>query len=221
MSKSKLYYYKKFIIYKIKQLIEYIYITYLKSTLTNKDFTIVSNNCIAGSIYEDLHIEYRTPTVGLFFFAPCYIKFISELKKNIDSELRFTNSSRYAKGNELRANSWYPIGLLNNEIEIHFLHYQSEEEAYLKWERRKERINWKNLFLIFTDNEGYSLDEVKKFDSIKYPKVFFSAKKIDGIKCLVHLNNDGEHDNVGNLYDNRWNYRKHFNVVKWLNKSKN
>ena len=38
-----------------------------------------------------------------------------------------------------------PIGILD-DIEVIFLHYKSEDEAYQKWNRRKERIVWDNIF---------------------------------------------------------------------------
>ena len=45
-------------------------------------------------------------------------------------ELKFGAVSKYKD----RAKT-YPLGLLD-DIEIHFTHYKSEEEAHEKWERR-------------------------------------------------------------------------------------
>lgn len=42
------------------------------------------------------------------------------------------------------------IGKLD-DIEVVFLHYKSEEEAYQKWNRRKKRINYNNLIFKFND----------------------------------------------------------------------
>lgn len=33
----------------------------------------------------------------------------------------------------------YPIGRIK-DVDIHFLHYENEEEAYEKWNKRKERM---------------------------------------------------------------------------------
>lgn len=41
-----------------------------KIGLKNKCFTIISNNCWGGFVYQKFNLQYRTPFVGLFIFAP-------------------------------------------------------------------------------------------------------------------------------------------------------
>ena len=43
--------------------------------------TIISNNCWGGFVYQKFNLQYRTPFVGLFIFAPDYI----ELLENFDT----------------------------------------------------------------------------------------------------------------------------------------
>jgi uncharacterized protein (DUF1919 family) len=111
-------------------------------------------------------LAYKTPTVGLFFFSDCYIKFLQDLKGNLNKELRFINVSKYEKGNQLRTSSYYPIGVIGNEIEIHFLHYKTEDEAREKWDRRKSRVDFDNLFISFTDNEPFTNEQLLTFDNL-------------------------------------------------------
>ena len=51
----------------IEKIREDLYCRSLRKKVKNKNFTIISNNCWAGGVYEDLRMEYNTPTVGLFF----------------------------------------------------------------------------------------------------------------------------------------------------------
>lgn len=44
--------------------------------LNRADFTVISNNCWAGSVYRYFGLPYLSPTAGLYFFASDYIKFI-------------------------------------------------------------------------------------------------------------------------------------------------
>ena len=44
--------------------------------LKNKDFTIISNNCSAGFIYNNLKHEFLTPIINLMFEDEDYIKLI-------------------------------------------------------------------------------------------------------------------------------------------------
>ncbi len=199
---------------------EKVYCKWLKLFIKNKEFSIISNNCWGGGIYENLKMEYTSPTVGLFFYAPCYIQFLSNLEKNLKAEINFITTSKYEDANLDRNNRnlTYPIGLLG-EIEIHFLHFHSEEEAAEKWKRRAKRVKLDRLFIKFCDRDLCTDKEIKSFDELPFEsKVFFSAKKRSNIKSLVFLNDYREEPFVGSLYDYPWSYRKQFNIVNWLNK---
>lgn len=124
-------------------------------------------------------------------------------------ELTFIKESKYASNIE------YPIGLLG-DIEIHFLHYSSQEEAKAKWNRRKERMNLENVFFKFNDNDKCTYELLKEFDEINYnAKVIFSSKKYDDIKNLIYFE---ERKNQGYVGEDLKIYRKYFDVVEWLNK---
>lgn len=182
-----------------------------RERLVNKDFTIISDNCWGGQIYQELNIPYNTPFVGLFIFSPDYIKLLENLEYYLNLELRFVKNSKYG-------NFKYPIGILD-DVEIHFLHYFSEEEAKEKWERRAKRINWSNILVKMNDADLCDLSLIKRYDSLDYYKVFFSAKKIDNIKSLVYLEDLEKYGYVKNGKDMKV-YRKYFDVVEWINKRK-
>jgi uncharacterized protein (DUF1919 family) len=52
-----------------------------RKKLTQTDFTIISNNCWGGMIYESYNLPKESPTVGLFFMASDYIRFLDHLKE--------------------------------------------------------------------------------------------------------------------------------------------
>ena len=70
-----------------------------KLGLKNKDFTIVSNNCWGGFVYQKFGLEYKTPFIGLFIFTPDYIELLKNFKELIFKELKFINfeQSKYYK----------------------------------------------------------------------------------------------------------------------------
>ena len=72
---------------------------------------------------------------------------------------------------ELISSSWthevYPLGHLG-DIDIHFLHYSSIEEARTKWEKRKKRINWDNLYFKFDNKDSASEEILSKMDNLPY-----------------------------------------------------
>lgn len=195
----------------------YLEIRFLIQTrkLRNKDFTIISNNCWGGSIYQSLKLEYKSPFVGLFLFGPCYLSLLKNLNKNILSELEylpFLSSKYYEK---IKEKPEYPIGLLGQTgIEIHFLHYKNWTEAYNKWNRRKLRINMKNLLIVCSDKdiEDDMLDKsIKDFNQLPYKnKIFFSSKK--KISGSIYFPEIKQKDEYG-----KWLYRKYINIIDYLN----
>lgn len=147
--------------------------------LENKDFTIISNNCWGGMIYESYNLKKLSPTVGLFFMADDYIKFISNIKYYLNCELKFINKAT-SKNRDCLANTYrfgeYPIGLLD-DIEIYFVHYKSEEEAKEKWKRRCKRINFNNILFKFSDQNGCTENDVINFSKLQYKnKLLFTVK---------------------------------------------
>lgn len=172
-----------------KKYIRYTY-RYRNNLLKEKDFTIISNNCWGGFIYQSYGLRYNTPTVGLFFMPQDYLKFIKKIKYYTNIEMKFINpiNSRYCK--ELSENikfGKYPIGKLD-DIEIMFLHYGTEKEAYDKWNERCKRINWKKIIFKFNDQNGCTLEHIKEFDRFNVKnKICFTSKNIEHLKSCVFI----------------------------------
>ena len=161
----------------------------LKS-INKTDFTIISNNCWAGFIYQSYGIRYNTPTVGLFFMPNDYLKFISKLEYYIKSNLEFINPNESKYYDELRKDprfGSYPIGKIY-DIEIMFLHYKTEHEAYRKWNERCERINWNRLVFKFNDQNGCTENHLNSFEKLKLKnKICFTSKKYGDLKSSIFI----------------------------------
>lgn len=212
------------ILIKIVRLLDKIYCVVARTRLKNHNFTIISNDCWGGGVYEDLQLQYKTPIVGLFFYAPCYIDFLENFNHLIHLQLLFIDESKYKEANDYRFenNHYYPIAKLK-EVEVHFLHYKSVQEALSNWNRRKARINYNNLFFKFSDSSLCTHELIERFDKLPVSennKVMFAAKKMNTVKSVVFLRQYKRKISIGDIYNNRWAYRKNFDVVKWLNKGK-
>lgn len=166
--------------------------------------SIISSNCFAGRIMQDLGMQYNTPTLGLYFFADDFIEFLSNLKYYLtEAKLEFLDESRYPLGNERRAKwtHWYPIGLLGGKVEIQFLHYHTAKEAAEKWHRRAQRVNFDKLMVIGMEQNLCTIDNVKAFDKLPFEKkIFFSTKNIPNVKSNCFLNVFAAQGEVGDPY---------------------
>ena len=140
---------------------------YRQSRLTNTDFTIISNNCWAGICYEYYGLPKLSPTVGLYFYADEYIKFLNHLERYLSMDLQFIDikDSKYSKELISKKQTHVPIGLLD-DVEIVFLHYRDVIIAKEKWQRRVERVNWNNMIYKFSYMNNCTLEHIRAFENI-------------------------------------------------------
>lgn len=174
------------------------------SEIINNNTTIISNNCFAGRIMQDLGIKYNSPTLGLYIWTPDYIEFVSNLHYYLtEAKLTFVKHSKYPLGDERRAkwSHWYPIGLLDGKVEIQFLHYHSESEAAEKWYRRVGRINWNDILVIGMEQNLCTLSDIYDFDNLPYErKVMFTSRYLPEVKSNIYLKDFDGRDEVGDAY---------------------
>lgn len=147
-----------------------------RTKLTNKNFTILSNTCIGGFLYQDFDLPYLSPTVNLYISPKDFVKFCKDIKKYVNLEMK--------EGTDETANC--PIGLLE-DVKIYFVHYKTFKEGKEKWDNRKKRINYQNIYCMMTDRntvycnpEACDEEVIYEFDSLPFKnKVVFTSKKFD------------------------------------------
>lgn len=164
---------------KIKKIFYEIKRYFVRKSIKNKNFSVISNNCWAGRLYQYLDMPYLSPTAGLYFFAPDYVKFVSDLRRYLNTTLRFINpeESKYYEEIKRRNQTDKPIGILD-DVEIVFLHYKTREEAEEKWNRRKERVNFDNIILKFSRMNLCTDKEIEAFCNISFENKFvFNTQK--------------------------------------------
>lgn len=190
-----------------------------RARLKNPDFCLVANNCWGSRIYQELDFKYNTPFVGLFFYSPCYIRLLSDLKYFLDQKIEFIEKSKYPKVKPERQTDGYPIGLLGGQVEIHFLHYSSDQEALETWQRRVQRVRLDNLFVAFSDRElFFEEDHLAAFEELPFThKVFFTAKRHLNTSSSVWISECASEPFVTNLYAKSYLVHRHFDVIDWLN----
>lgn len=183
----------------------------LKKRIKNKNFSIVSSNCIGGFISHDLGVRFNSPTVNLYIGTQDFVKFVEDIHEYLNFDLLFDGKDE---------KQGYPIGRLK-DIQIHFVHYKSFDDAKSKWNERKNRINFSNLFIIMTDRDDYTDELLERINLIKYPKIIFTSKspKYDfqvQIKKYRSKNCVGEIHRYSGFSGKRI-YEKYFDYISWLN----
>lgn len=175
----------------------------------NLDFTIIADNCWGGRIYQELGVSYQSPFIGLFLFKDDYLKLLKNLKYYLELEVIELHNSKYVD------NPSYPVGILG-DIELHFLHYKNFAIAKKKWDYRKQRMNFDNLFIKMNDDDLFKLKHATEFQNLPFKKkVFLSAQKYD-VECNVVIKSLYKQKTIKNGQDLK-KYHNYFDVVKWLN----
>ncbi len=153
--------------------------------LKDKNFVIVSDNCWAGSVYQWLGRPYNSPFISIGFYGDCYIKLLSNFDYYMSLPLNFIKESKY-KNRKIT----YPLAVLD-DIELHFTHYETEEDAKTKWERRKTRMleetNKNNYIFKMCDAWYASEQNFKDFQKLQLKnKLSFSVNEYKQLNLKNH-----------------------------------
>ncbi|MEE1282616.1 MAG: DUF1919 domain-containing protein [Acutalibacteraceae bacterium] len=190
------------------------YFKKLRRKLKNHDFSLFSPNCYAGIIYHRLGMSFSSPTINMFFpIKKQYLKFVSNIEYYVNQELRFIDDPQYPT----------PVAYLD-DVKLVFNHYKTAEEAETSWNRRKKRINYNNIFIIFDDIADADYNDLIEFNKIKCNgKVILSAHNYENLHNLVQIS---KYKKTGimqpylmdkNIWTGKNPADKDFDFVKWLN----
>ena len=185
-----------------------------KRRLKNINPTIFSSNCNGEFIYHDMKLKFLSPTINLSFNMNDYVKMLENLEWYMKQPITKYDDPRFE----------YPTGMLG-DIEIRFNHYDTFEEAVKKWEERKQRINWDNLFILGIDGDECTYESIQRFDSLPYKnKVIFTHKPYPEIKSSYYIKGFEDKESVGVLlyFKKKFWIRRYlddFDYVSFLNKN--
>lgn len=197
----------------IKQNIRKIYNKHMIKKLKNKDLSIIASNCNGAFLLHDLGLQFNSPFVNLWMKPDDFIRFLSNMHHYLSCELQFIEEPGIS----------YPIGLLD-DVRIYFQHYATEELARDKWVERSGRINFDNLFIMFTDRDGCTYENLRDFDRLPYKnKVVFTNKEYPELKSAFYLKGWEKERSVGECfrYKSKLSIKKHyddFNYISWFNR---
>lgn len=183
--------------------------------LRNNTPSLISSNCNGAFILHDLNLQFRSPFVNLWMWPEDYIRFLRNMEYYLACELTFIDENDVS----------YPVGRLE-DIKIYFQHYQSEQEAKAKWDERRKRIDLENLFILFSDRDGCTYEDLKEFDSLPYKnKVVFTNKQYPDIASAFYIKGYESKTCVGACYEyvNKFSGKRiydQFDYVAWFNEGK-
>lgn len=183
--------------------------------LKNRTPSIIASNCVATYIYYDMKLRYLTPTINLSFDMNDYVRFLENLQWYLEQPVVPFQDDRFR----------YPCGMIG-DVEVRFNHYKTFEEAVAKWEERKQRIDWNNLFIFGIEGDNCTYETLRRFDALPYEnKVILTHKPYPEFSCAHHIPGFEKLGRIWRVTDFKEQYlirrhMDHFDYVSFLNGKK-
>lgn len=176
------------------------------------DRTIIANNCIGGFISHYLNLRFCSPTVNLYIHPSDYIKMLQDFDKYFDSAAPIT---------QVETDKPFPVGDIYG-CKIWFMHYADFDSAVQKWRERCKRINKNSLYIMMTDRDGCTIEDMKAFDALPYKnKVIFTCKEHPDIASAFCVGGYEGKPSVGQMQESMnitgKRYIDQFDYVSFLN----
>ena len=185
-----------------------------RKRLKNRDFSIISSDCTGGVWYHELHQKFMSPTINMFMEADDFIRFCKDIKYWIDVPMEKVEQEEFP----------YPVAMLGEGgIKLHLVHYKSVEEAQNKWDERKKRINWDNMYFVTNDRNYCSEEFIKEFNELPFKhKVILSHIPKPNNSSVYYIRGFENEECIGVTTSFRTpiSLRKNFDefdYVRWLN----
>lgn len=215
----------------VKEKIEQIGLDYARLSrlyrIKNKDFSIISNNCCGSLIYRLLELKKLSPTQDLIVERKNFPVFC----RNLKYYLRLPVDVPTEEERSTRPSVSCPVGILHAgpelpDVFLTFLHYDSFEQATDAWYRRRERVNYDNLFFLMDCGMEATEELLDEFERLPSPnKVVFTH--LQDKKRWKHTFRFGYYTEKeykpARMFRRRWRWpflyliMDEFPYIKWLN----
>ncbi|TCP89763.1 uncharacterized protein (DUF1919 family) [Cricetibacter osteomyelitidis] len=178
--------------------------------LKNHSMSVISSNCNGALILHDLGEKFNSPFVNLCLLPKDFIKYLQNIEHYMKAELHFEQTDKP-----------YPVGKLD-DLTIYFMHYHCEQEARDKWIERTARMNLDNLFILMTDRDGCSYEDLQAFEQLPYKnKIVFTHQKYPEISTALYVPGFENQGQVGDLFEfsgcSGKKYYDRLDYVAWFN----
>ena len=180
--------------------------------MSNQNVTILASNCNGTIMYHDLDLPYLSPTINLWFKDLDFVKMMENLEWYMNGQIIEVTDKEED----------YPVGMLH-DIKIYFRHYDSFDEAVSKWEERKKRIRWNNLFIVGSCWNG-DYEVIQRFEQLPYKnKVIFSPIPYPEFQSVYYVKKFKRRWGVMTDFKDQFLKRRYlddFDYVAFLNQTK-
>lgn len=146
------------------------YYSVLKRRLKNTNPTIIANDCFGTFVYHNLGLRFNSPTINLYFSKEDFIIFVQNLRGFLEAQLIEVHDETKK----------FPVGELEyngKKIQINFMHYPTFEYAKMKWDDRKKRVDFSNIYIIQMISSKITKKDILDFENLPYKNKILIANE--------------------------------------------
>ena len=196
--------------YNINKLLSY----FRNKLITAPMPTFISNNCIAGHIYDLTDSLLQSPTINTGFGADAYLKFCENYRHYMDCTPEGIHTFRFADQNNGTVREEFAAYL--DDIEVCFGHNYKAEDIVERWGLLSKRCDKENIVFILSDYHFYLTPDIRKRFA-RLPKKHYTIYSRCGV---IDPSIDAENSIYLNHYIFDWHDRaieNVFDLVGWIN----
>lgn len=186
-----------------------------RERLLNKTPSIICSNCTGGFLYHWLGLEFRSPFINLYMTPGDFVTALEHFEEFMKTDFE-----------EIQIRELdYPVGRGAYDTRVHFMHYKNFTEAQMAWNRRKARLDVRNMGIMLA-NLGGGVEQygiLERFEQLPFKhKVAFTDRAYPEMKSVFQLKGyDCRNGKNGNVYAtqklNGMRYIDQFDYVEWIN----
>lgn len=159
--------------------------------LRKSNVTIVADICWSGMLYKSLDLKCNSPFFNLYIENSSYLRLLDDLRGYCSQNLVLSQFDRDSRG------VIHPVMMLG-DVELHFNHVETPEEAEAQWSSHLARINWDNLFIMMhtTDRQSERLFNALEEYTKRICFVPYETSEPYSLNIYQHPDEQHFHDSV-------------------------
>jgi len=151
----------------IRKILVKLYCLKFTRHVKRSNFTIISNDCVGGVLYKRMNKFFLSPFINLYLEIDDYFFLLSHFYEIINLPVEENKNKN--------SNIKFPVGKItykNKSINIYFMHYPSFQIALQKWNERKQRIKYNDMYIILNLTNNLNIKYVEnilnKFEQLPF-----------------------------------------------------
>lgn len=142
-------------------------------SMTCKDIVLLSNCSLAQQYYDYFYQQYDSPLLNTKLFSDDFVQLLDLIASK--RQLRLIFIPQKQTRHPSAGYDFYPLGLIEGtNIEVHFIHSLTLEEAQKDWEEGFKRMVGKKVVIPFV---ALTEEDIKLFATIPLPKFIISPSE--------------------------------------------